>query len=47
VLAPSPAFHEAFTLEDGEELRLSHRHVFLDRIGEPDELAALAEELAP
>jgi hypothetical protein len=47
VLAPSPAFHEAFTLADGEELRLSHRHVFLDRIWEADELAALTEELAP
>ena len=32
VLAPSPAFHEAFTLADGEEIRLTHRHVFLDRI---------------
>ena len=47
VLAPSPAFHEAFTLADGEELRLTHRHVFLDRIWDEAELAALAEELAP
>ena len=47
VLAPSPAFHEAFTLADGEELRLAHRHVFLDRIWDEDELTALAEELAP
>ena len=47
VLAPSPAFHEAFTLGDGDELRLSHRHVFLDRIWDEDELSTLAEELAP
>ena len=47
VLAPSPAFHEAFTLADGEELRLSHRHVFLDRIWDADELTASPRSSRP
>ncbi|MFE1646919.1 PmoA family protein [Microbacterium sp. P01] len=47
VLAPSGSFHEEIVLADGDELALTHRHVFLDRRWDRDEIAALADELAP
>lgn len=47
VLAPSPTFAETVVLAPGEELALAHRLAFLDRVWEPDEVAALARELAP
>lgn len=47
VLAASPAFHDAITLGVGAELRLSHRHVFVDHILHDDGLRSLANELAP
>ena len=46
VLAPSPTFAEPVSLAPGAELRLTHRFVFLDRIRTPEEIAALAAELA-
>ncbi|MET0860151.1 MAG: DUF6807 family protein, partial [Microbacterium sp.] len=47
VLAPSPSFDQEIVLRDGEELALTHRHVFLDRVWRAAELAELAEELHP
>ena len=47
VLAPSPSFDEYVVLAPGDELSLTHRHVFGDRVWTPSETRALAEELAP
>lgn len=47
VLSPSPSFDEVIVLAPGDELSLTHRHVFGDRVWTPDETRALAEELAP
>lgn len=47
VLSPSPSFDEEIVLAAGDEVALSHRHVFGDRVWTPDETRSLAEELAP
>lgn len=47
VLSPSASFDEEIVLADGEEVRLTHRYVFLDRILGDEELTTLAEGLTP
>ncbi|MCC2031614.1 PmoA family protein [Microbacterium allomyrinae] len=46
ILAPSPSFDEPIVLAPGDEVSLSHRHVFGDRIWSPDETRAIAADLA-
>lgn len=43
-IAPSPAFDRVVSLEDGEELILHHRFVFIDHVCDRDELIALGAE---
>jgi len=47
IVAPSPSFDEHIVLAPGDEISLSHRHVFGDRVWTPDETRAIAEELQP
>ncbi|MGN6218809.1 MAG: PmoA family protein [Microbacterium sp.] len=47
ILAPSPSFAERIVLAPGDELSLTHRHVFGAHIWTPDETRMLAAELAP
>jgi hypothetical protein len=47
ILAPSPSFAEHIVLAPGDELSLTHRHVFGSRIWTPDETRMLAAALAP
>lgn len=44
ILAPSASFAERIVLAPGEELSLTHRHVFGDRVWTPEETRSLASE---
>ncbi|ODT12012.1 MAG: hypothetical protein ABS61_01165 [Microbacterium sp. SCN 70-18] len=46
ILAPSPAFAEAITLDPDAELALAHRWVIGDRVWTPDETRVIAAEFA-
>jgi hypothetical protein len=45
-IAPSPAFDQEIVLQPGAALSLRHRFVFIDRVSDADELAALGQEFA-
>ncbi|MET0296429.1 MAG: PmoA family protein [Microbacterium sp.] len=47
VMSPSPSYDEHIRLAPGDELTLSHRHVFADRAWSGEELRALARDLDP
>lgn len=47
IVSPSASFDETVVLAPGDELRLTHRHVFVDRVLDDDAATALAEELTP
>ncbi|MDE0546654.1 PmoA family protein [Microbacterium sp. C7(2022)] len=47
IMSPSASFDEPIVLAPGDEVSLSHRHVFLDSIPSPEDVRALAAELAP
>lgn len=47
MLTASASFDEEIVLEDGADLHLSHRLVFVDHILEGDDLTTLATELVP
>ena len=47
IMSPSASFDVPIVLAPGDEVSLSHRHVFGDRVWTVDETRALAAELAP
>ncbi|WES63015.1 PmoA family protein [Microbacter sp. GSS18] len=47
IISPSASFDEPIVLAPGDDVSLSHRHVFLDSIPDADDVRALATELAP
>ncbi len=47
IMSPSASFDEPIVLAPGEDVSLTHRHVFLDSIPTADAVRDLAAELAP